>query len=454
MIGFLKKKFESNAKTKMVTINRFCGYESGKAGVMDSKNSVNCDCVSGAIRSGIGLEPLLTDSGAMIDYKQENEVAQFYWLKAKQTDGSYTRKMTIAVNGSLFFYNDTDKTLIRKMLMSKPELDTVYDAQGNAYMAYVTSATGLRLYSEASGLKTTAVTKALGFCVFKDRVFAAVSPFTVAYSAPLAPTDFSETVDDSGKIYLPNDSCGKLLTIRATEEDLYVFYERGVTHLKPSGAARGFEVTRLAYNGGPIVKKSIFACRGKMVFLAQDGLYVCEGKKTRRICEKMKVQLAEDSDKCRASGCAGKYLLNYDDEWRGQVLLVLDVEKEEGYFGTYLRSLSDCDGLAVCNVDGCLRYAKEFGTLPVGAQYRFESTNQDFGIKGRKTLRAIRLKGVGSIEVTVSVDNGRVEKTEALNFINGVATMHIGARGENFAFTFVLYHYGEVSELTAELVLE
>ena len=90
------------------------------------------------------------------------------------------------------------------------------------------------------------------------------------------------------------------------------------------------------------------------------------------------------------------------------------------------------------------------GDLPSGEEYVFLAKGLDFETDGVKTLKALSFTGEGAFTLTVS--NGRTEKSCVVAFDGGRANVAIGLKGEIFSLKFVLEKGARVQKTEALLV--
>lgn len=447
-----KSALRLSQRAERVEYDGFALFESDKKGWLVASDSVNCDCRGGVLKGGLGVTLCLRDDGTVWDLSSAMPEADTYFLlPQKQSDGSYTEKLGyISKYGTVFLYNEEKDTLSSRHAFSgrmKPL--TTMDGDGIVRMAFVGN-DGVYLYNEEEGMTATEIGRALPVgCVLKNRLFCAIAPFTIAYCAPLAPKDFSNTVDDSGSISLPREA-GEIVALIALGDCVYIFYQYGISKLTPSGAAREFTVETVGYRGGLIFGESVGVSGEKIFFLASDGLYSFDGRGAKRTCENLTIKPIEAGQVCAHAENEGYYFLRFtaeDGEERG---VVVDGESEEGYFAFAAKGLSSWRGKTYCFIDSAFHIVKPNAELPLSAKHSFVAENISFGAEGLKTLKTLRFFGEGRIVVTLS--NGRRSKRTELTLGGGFADMRAYMRGERFTLSIVLKTGALLSGLQAETI--
>ena len=435
MIGVKKEPIKRSARTRVAHFHKFSLVERNKKGTLFGIDGRNCDCADGSIRTGLGLKNYLTPYGKTYSVESA-EVRSFYLHRTKYSEGVYTDRLAYMLeDGKYYLYNHSTGVFMKTLVFGGPtNVVGVLNADLDIETLFV-GGIGVVRYNPDKGYTQSVLTKAgLANCVFHDRLFVAIEPFTVAYSKPLAAIDFESTIDDSGKIHLPS-AAGKIVAMKALGDEICIFYEYGITRLIPAGSARDFKQLPLAYAGGRVLGETVCECGGKLFFLADDGVYVFDGKTLQKICVELNVKPTY-SVQCGAACVGDRVLIRYADEVKGAVTLVLAADGGSGYFCSYLNGLSRTDQYAMCVAEGIVKYVARDGDLYGGEEYCFQTEYLDFGVSQRKNLKTLRLEGEG--ELTVQVDDGRNFKEKTVTFVDGKAVMPVGLVGERFALRFIL----------------
>lgn len=120
-------------------------------------------------------------------------------------------------------------------------------------------------------------------CVSCERLVSA-KDFTVRWSKPLSPHDWTQNLQDAGFLDLPSAS-GKILFMSELNDKVYLLRERGMDELNLRGNTLAFRAESVPYPGGRVIENSAALCGGKIVFAAENGLYSFDGVKIKRLSE-------------------------------------------------------------------------------------------------------------------------------------------------------------------------
>jgi hypothetical protein len=435
MVGVKKQPIKRSARTRVVRFENFSLVDRDKKGTLFGVDGRNCDCADGTIKTGLGLKNYLTPYEKT--YVMESAaVRSFYLHRIKHSDGVYNNQLGYMLeDGKYYLYNHTTGAFVKTLVFGgATNVVGVINADLEVETLFI-GGLGVTRYDPDRGYTRSILTKAgLANCVFHDRLFVVIEPFTVAYSKPLETLNFESTIDDSGKIHLPS-AAGKIVAMKQLGNEICIFYEYGITRLIPAGSARDFKQVPLAYAGGHVLGETVCECGGKLFFLADDGVYTFDGKTLQKICQELNVKPTY-SVQCGAACVGDRVLIRYADKVKGAVTLVLAADGKSGYFCSYLNGLSRTDQYAMCVAEGVVKYVDCDGDLYGGEEYCFQTECLDFGVVGKKNLKSLCFEGEG--EMTVQVDDGQTIKQKAVKFIDGKAVVRMGLVGESFALRFTL----------------
>lgn len=456
MTGYKKSVLKAKGKKKKVRITKFNAYLGmgndgfgADEGVLNAVESLNCDCADGELGTGLGIRVCTDRVGRTIQTPTgAAEVKRIYPVALKTESGYKETVCIVTADGALCVYDDGEGAFKEKAYVAADAVAvTAMDGELEAKTVFMGEG-GAVVYDSAGArfVGPEGVTNA--GCVCGNRLFMAVSPFSVAYSEPLNVENFTASIDDGGVIRFPTEF-GKILSLVAVEEYVYVVYERGVSRLKTAGAAREFRLEKLAYDGGSILAGSAANFGGALTFLAEDGGYRAQGNRLERAWKKTLILPLRGGQVCDHVVSDGAYLIRYIDENGRRRTAALDADGESGFYIFDAPALSGGLGKAYCCFDGGICQIVKDGELPTGNTYRFVSERTDLGVAGRKLLRSLRFKGTGSFRV--NVDDGRTEKVVSLTFSDGEAAADLFLRGEAFTMTFFLDKGAKIVELVAEL---
>lgn len=432
----------------------FALFDSGKKGALVASESINCDCRDGVIKGGLGC----------VEWVRENHTTWnlptffpdtdgFFVYKHKNVDGNYVDGFGYTLrNGTVCLYDEQKGAMQAKKSDYYGRLKPVLtvDSDGVERIAFVGN-WGVHFYNEDEGFSDSAIIRATHFgCWAKDRLFCAVNEHTIAYSAPLEHRNFVENVDDSGRITLPSDK-GKIVALVTLKDEVYVFFEYGISKLVPAGSARDFKVRRLGYNGGLIFEDSVGACGEKIFFLTLGGLCVLENDVSKKTCENLPILPKERGQVCYHGVGDGYYCLSYVQENGENKCVTVHGESEEGYFSFVPKGLCSLRGKSCFSWNSGLYIMRENSALPTGEVRKFTAKNIRFGVDDVKTLKSLRVFGEGRI--TVQVATGRRVKEMELSLVGGFADMRVCMRAKAFSLSITLETGACVRAIQADMTL-
>ena len=429
------------------------GVAESDNGVLTSDSSF-CDCSDGTLQRGVGMTIYLRDE-VEVPIPSKLPEADFFF---RSTTGSKSylgdTLYYVSTDGKLYSYYDLGMMWSSVYdFQSRMKAVRAVDSEGKEWILF-SGATGVYKLNEQGEIDATSIKAATNAaCFYKDRVFCGIEPYTIAYSAPLSPTNFTASVDNGGQISLPADR-GKIVALVPMKNALYIFYEYGISVLKGAGTPRDFVVETIGYDGGKLFGDSVGVCSAggdKAFFLAERGMYVFNGNQVKRVCENIRLDHVLEGQVCAHAEFDGKYYLSYvglDGLRKG---LCIDAETESGYLTFYSSGASVDNGLAICLSENYVRkFRLSAGTLRSGDVYKYRLRDVDFGCYGLKSLKTLILYGRGSVVVTVR--RGKKKREKELSLTDGKAKMKIGLRGETFDVEILLLDDGRISALEAELL--
>jgi hypothetical protein len=358
----------------------------------------------------------------------------------------------LGMDGALYLYNAATKTWAQKGKLtgttsSAMALDLVEET-----FVMIGHENGLYAYKEATFLHWVGGTEMVkGVCFAGGRVFCAIKPFSVMYSAAYEPLNVEYSLEHGGQIMLTMDK-GETESIAAMNNKVFVFFEHGIMELEYSGSSRDFEIRDIGYDGGKIFGSSVGVCsleQDKAYFLAENGIYAFNGKGVKRVAQNLDIKPITKGQVCVHLEFDGKYYLSFISENGQRRAVVVDGETGLGYETFALESVGVLNGDAVCTVDGKIMRMSENGELLPGESARFFASDIDFGVRGRKTLKTLELYGTGTATVCVSCGLKKKSKTVVLD---KNPKLNISWKGESFGLEILLEKGARMTGATAEIV--
>ena len=447
-----KSAFCADMQKDIIVYNSFALFESDNNSALVASESKNCDCHDGVLRGGLGCNYYLRADGTPYALpKSMPDVEAYLFYTQKNDDGSYTDQFGCVTRaGTAFTYSEEELTFKGLQgFWGRMKPINVIDGDGVTRTALV-GHDGVMFYTKTEGITRTEIKSALPIvCQLKDRLFFALEPFTIGYSAPLEPKSVSESVDDSGRISLPREA-GQIVGLVAFGDSVIIFYEFGISKLTPAGSAREFEVETIAYDGAFIFQDTMCACGNKIFFLTRTGMCVYDGKSVREVCRNLPIFPKEENQKCKSAVSDGYYLLQFYNAENQKTDITVHGESEQGYISFTAKDLCNLRGHSIMHYNASLYALRENCDLPSGEQRSFVVKDCNFSVDGMKTIKRIRFVGSGNI--TVEISNGLRKKQAVLAMDKGFADMRLPMRGENFSLSICLETGAFVRSVEVELV--
>ena len=435
MLGGKKRKLNLGVKDVRFAFRGFSTDGKNAKGVLSADDCKNCECTDGELRLGVGLK--LYYSPAKEDVIFASAIAtpeRFFMLKKKNGNGYDEKLGYVSPEGVLYLYeHDLGRWVHKHSFRTRMRPIMTIDEKDNPTLL-LSGEKGVFTCSYEGTVTQTSITKAsCAACFFKGRFFFAQKPFTLFYSKPYTPTDFSQDIDEAGCVRLPSDK-GEIVALVPMKDKLYVFYEYGIGQLEISGTARDFVFKKIGYDGGKIHGDTVGVCAvktEKAFFLAQDGLYAFNGVTAKRVCENLPINPMRVDHVCNYATFEGKYFLTYLEGTLKQKAVVIDAETEKGYFSFKNVGLSTFLGKSYCICDERVQLLIKNGELPKNEEGYFFASGLTFGVSKEKNLKSVTLEGEGEIRLLVS--DGNVTQTFDLSLQTGGVECQPTLRGKSFS---------------------
>ncbi len=171
----------------------------------------------------------------------------------------------------------------------------------------------LYTYDGTTTTEIAAAPKMTSMCVHAERVFATVSgeQNKVWFSDDFNPANW--VVSGTGAGYISfDDEGGKVIKVVQFLNYVYVFRDFGIERITAYGDQTDFSVTKLYMSSARIYPDTIVSMGDAMVFIADDGLHICDGYNVRAAAESLNGFLPIDKQKVVAAGLNGKYYFAAD----------------------------------------------------------------------------------------------------------------------------------------------
>lgn len=178
--------------------------------------------------------------------------------------------------------------------------------------------------------------------VYSERIFVADGS-RLRWSKPLAPTDWTETVQGAGELHLPSE-CGEILALLPFRGKLCLFRERGIELLRAEGDTLAFRLERVPYACGGIIGGSVRAVGSRAVFLTGSGLFSFDGSGCERLggCGFSELDLKEPVG---SASWDGMYYAAVTAGGKRRLWCVDPVRKEGHFLRAPAEDVAACGGL-------------------------------------------------------------------------------------------------------------
>ena len=179
-------------------------------------------------------------------------------------------------------------------------------------------------------------------CVHYERLFVTVGGARdrVWFSDDLDVTNWTVSLEEAGFIELADDG-GSVLCALPFADKVYLFRRYSVARLTAYAEQTEFSLRTLYTSNSRLMEHTVCACGDRVLFLAENGLFVFDGVSASRILERYDGFLDYAAEASFACYAGGKYALVCYDRSARQHLLVYDMTTGEEvlYAGTRLDAL-------------------------------------------------------------------------------------------------------------------
>lgn len=445
-------------KKERVKIERFAYFETEKErgaldkGMLYASEAKNCFWGNGALRRGLGMRLFERKGEAVKLGDNLPGPKRFFSLRMLTADPTKSGTFgMIGQDGGIYVYNDYTHTFSKRATV-EGEFTTAfaYDLLKENCVVFGTE-NGIYTYKETAGLKKACdCSKVRALCFAGGRLFAAVEPAYLWYSAPFEPLDFSESLSEGGGIAFPNDK-GEIRALAQMQDRLFVFFERGIFVLEYAGDAREFVLKEVDYFGGKIIANSVGVCTGekdKAYFLTENGVCVFDGTHVKNAAENLRIKVKSGEQVCVHFEFDGKYYLQFTQENGTARAIVVDNKTDFAYDTFFV------DAFGFWNGDAIFSKGKNVYVFELGGDLFEEDTARyfvqetDFGMGETKGLTRLILKGEGGVEISVTC--GLKKKTKKV-ILDREYALPIGFKGKKFGIEISLDKGARVTALEAEI---
>ncbi|MBR1984438.1 MAG: hypothetical protein IKA31_01735, partial [Clostridia bacterium] len=435
-----------NSKTYKITYNAFAN---GMTTELDdnlqnhkiAKLTYNFTSKNGALKSGLGFKKLCFPNGLGEEIEMnppKYEILKTWHFKNYNHVQDTRRDMFIVLCDDKYLY----WTLIESqdpnfyMLNTKKQESTPnvigYRLNGEDSIIITSTTNEMQVVSPSGDVETfDNAPKFIAVCIHNERLFAITEGerSRLMFSANLDPTNWNLDIDEAGFIDML-DERGSMNNVISFKDYVYVIRDYGISRVSAYADQTEFMVTQLFNSSVKIYADSVAVCGEKMLFLAQNGIYVFDGYSTKKLDLPITDIFAKDNSKAVGAFYNGKYYLalkiDFDDDIVGaesslsfvnNALIELDLDD---YSYSILRGVDILSMLTIkhenCNKlvanfrgDNCLKLGELtqetsmvfYENLPK----KWVSPKSNLGFANKlKIIKEITLLSKGDISITIATD--------------------------------------------------
>jgi len=228
--------------------------------------------------------------------------------------------LIVTDDGSLYSANVTDLTQFSKIpginFKGTPNF-VCYRLNGDDVVIMTSECDDMVIWDGVNPPYTVSdAPKITSMCVHYERLFVTVGgdKSAIWFSDDLDPTNWAVNLEDAGFIEVA-DALGGLLKVVRFIDYVYIFRSYGIARLTAYGDQTQFTLNQLFTTSGRIFPATVSVCGDRILFLAEDGIYMFDGLETYKILKNIKgLFLKCDKSKCTAAFSDGCYYLTLNDD--------------------------------------------------------------------------------------------------------------------------------------------
>ncbi|MCL1901741.1 MAG: hypothetical protein FWG51_05030 [Firmicutes bacterium] len=230
------------------------------------------------------------------------------------------RLLIVTENGSLYSANITDLTqfsLIDGVHFNAAPNFVCYRLNGDDVVIMTSESDDMIIWDGVNPpYSVPDAPKITSMCVHYERLFVTVGgdKSAVWFSDDLDPSNWAVNLNEAGFIEIA-DSLGGLLKVVRFIDYVYIFRSYAIARLTAYGDQTQFTLNQLFTTSGRIFPDTVQVCGDRILFLAEDGLYMFDGLQTYKILKNIEgLFLKCDKSKCVAAFSGGCYYLTLNDD--------------------------------------------------------------------------------------------------------------------------------------------
>ena len=481
---YYKTLLKKNVTDYKITFSAFASGMTSEVdeGILSYKYAKRCynyKVESGALKDGIGFEPLTlpksrdNPSDERTIVMEPGQKVEKMWLYTyfdqdkKQAD----YKILYYNNGQIRWMNIYSISIYTGILASVIYNTSVpnainYRLDGKDWIIFSSPTDGMWKYNvDYMAQRVENGPSLVSMCLHYERLFAILEDgerHRLTFSANLDPTNFNASLNEGGFIDMQDDR-GRLIKVVSFNDYVYVFREFGVARVSAYGDQTTFSVTQLFASSSKIYANSICVCGDIILLLTRDGLYSFNGSTTSKITLGVE-SLFEGivNEDCASVYHNGKYYLalrlnfddgekigceNYADGYVNNAIIELDLKTGDISItrGVDVCSMLLVDDGEICKLLACFNgeHAKDIGQMTHDGKFFgtplkkcWVSPKSNLGYPTQvKRIKEVFVKTKSPCEVKITTES--TSKTFSLEGSNVTQRLRPNIFGEQVEVSFI-----------------
>lgn len=287
-----------------------------------AKMAYNFDGSGGALKKGFGIDclsipqPDKTAPHRAVLPEAARACRSFYYRRYDKENQKYDDKIIVVGEGLELYYLDVygesgEFTPVSDFCFQSMPAAINYRLSDEDVIIFSSEDDGMIVWNGVDApYKIEGAPPITSMCVHYERLFATIDgeKSSLWFSADLDPTNWNISLNEAGFIEM-TDERGQLLRVLSFLDYVYVFRNNGIAKVTAYGDQTQFNVSQLYTGTGKIYEGSAVICGDRIIFLAEDGLYVFDGISTYRILDNIRPMFFGGNENAVAAYICGKYYL-------------------------------------------------------------------------------------------------------------------------------------------------
>ena len=452
-------------------------YDENILPVQYSTNTYNYDYSNGALRDGIGINvPVIHYSYAyyrytkQIDTQNQDVHSSYLFNYWDTTDSRHYSLLIIYCGDGKAYYNmlhnsSTLMTAIPGVTFTSTPKFCSFKINGVDTLIMTSETDGMYTWIPyGTAVHVENVPQINSMCIHNERMFVTTcgEAKSVWFSDDFDPTNFNLTLQEGGFVEM-SDEFGKSNKVVSLGGYLYVIRDFNIARISAYADQRKFTLQQLYVSNSRIYENTVALCGNKIFYLANDGLYVFNGRSSKKIRLSINTMFDNTNNYFAVGGYVGGYYylacnINFNDGktvgcensqiYRNNALIKINVTTGElcilrGYDVRNVCVINDLyDPWVMVSMWDYETYNYEFGRVDmsgkvfnVATQKEWQSPYNDFGYPDKdKLIKEITLLSKSNCTVEVCCD-GYI-KSYSLVGKNQYQTIKLHQKAKRIALNF------------------